>query len=300
MENSGSLSPPSPRPQKRTTKSHVSKACFNCKKAHLACDVSRPCRRCVNMGKEHICFDTAHKKRGRPKIRHQSDIPPSKSPTTTSTTSLFNAQNVIHMPSIHTSPMPPLSPLSTSNLSPEIKHGMDSSFTCVLDPELVITNASTGAYTHLSVYPDQLLHRHLSTLVHERDKAKVDQLRLKVQRGIRQNTQGTCLFEQPLHLQQSNGSYTLYTFRVELLCKFGGVLSDENTLVSCSVSKFQHKLFHQIRQLPSKSMPVYSTNLPQPNHRFSHHSSEGSWESDEHRSHDLLQLPRFTRQQGFL
>ncbi|ORY94571.1 hypothetical protein BCR43DRAFT_494236 [Syncephalastrum racemosum] len=54
---------------KRSNKSHVPTACINCKKAHLACDLSRPCKRCVSLGKIDTCYDIQHKKRGRPKLR---------------------------------------------------------------------------------------------------------------------------------------------------------------------------------------------------------------------------------------
>ncbi|KAI9024296.1 hypothetical protein CLU79DRAFT_746487 [Phycomyces nitens] len=56
-------------PTKRGYKSHVPSACINCKKAHLACDVSRPCKRCVSLNKTDTCQDIKHKKRGRPKLR---------------------------------------------------------------------------------------------------------------------------------------------------------------------------------------------------------------------------------------
>ena len=36
----------------RKTKAHVASACMNCKKKHLRCDNARPCRRCVQSGKE--------------------------------------------------------------------------------------------------------------------------------------------------------------------------------------------------------------------------------------------------------
>ncbi|KAK9727643.1 hypothetical protein K7432_001675 [Basidiobolus ranarum] len=54
---------------KKVNKTHVPSACANCKKAHLACDVSRPCKRCLAMGKTDTCIDIQHKKRGRPKIK---------------------------------------------------------------------------------------------------------------------------------------------------------------------------------------------------------------------------------------
>jgi hypothetical protein len=51
--------PPPPRSHQRTTshdarkaKTHVASACVNCKRAHLSCDVQRPCARCVASGKQ--------------------------------------------------------------------------------------------------------------------------------------------------------------------------------------------------------------------------------------------------------
>jgi hypothetical protein len=38
-------------------KANVPSACGPCKRAHLACDVGRPCKRCINMGKEDQCED---------------------------------------------------------------------------------------------------------------------------------------------------------------------------------------------------------------------------------------------------
>ena len=45
---SGDISPRATR----KTKAHVASACINCKKKHLRCDNARPCRRCVQSGKE--------------------------------------------------------------------------------------------------------------------------------------------------------------------------------------------------------------------------------------------------------
>ncbi|PIA18612.1 hypothetical protein COEREDRAFT_79642 [Coemansia reversa NRRL 1564] len=53
----------------RGAKPHVPSACTNCKRAHLACDLQRPCRRCVNTGKCETCKDVQHKKRGRPRSK---------------------------------------------------------------------------------------------------------------------------------------------------------------------------------------------------------------------------------------
>ena len=56
------IAPPSLRPSKpaRRTKAHVASACVNCKKAHLSCDVQRPCGRCVASGKQVSSESTMH------------------------------------------------------------------------------------------------------------------------------------------------------------------------------------------------------------------------------------------------
>ncbi|KAI8802351.1 hypothetical protein BJ742DRAFT_858448 [Cladochytrium replicatum] len=65
-------SPPSSAPSRRSVKSHVSRACLNCRRSHLACDQSRPCKRCVQTGKAALCTDLDHKRRGRPKLAGRS------------------------------------------------------------------------------------------------------------------------------------------------------------------------------------------------------------------------------------
>ncbi|ORZ18570.1 hypothetical protein BCR42DRAFT_489916 [Absidia repens] len=57
--------------RKKSIKPHVRTACINCKKAHLACDAERPCKRCISVGKTDSCYDIQHKKRGRPKLREK-------------------------------------------------------------------------------------------------------------------------------------------------------------------------------------------------------------------------------------
>ena len=56
------LSPLSPRTS-RKPKAHVASACVNCKKKHLRCDSTRPCRRCVQSGKE-VCESSRSRRRG--------------------------------------------------------------------------------------------------------------------------------------------------------------------------------------------------------------------------------------------
>lgn len=54
VQQGAMIAPPPSRPTKpaRRTKAHVASACVNCKKAHLSCDVQRPCGRCVASGKQ--------------------------------------------------------------------------------------------------------------------------------------------------------------------------------------------------------------------------------------------------------
>ena len=48
----GSLAEEDPSRATKKPKAHVASACVNCKKKHLRCDNARPCRRCIQAGKE--------------------------------------------------------------------------------------------------------------------------------------------------------------------------------------------------------------------------------------------------------
>ncbi|KAI9317499.1 hypothetical protein BX666DRAFT_1937785 [Dichotomocladium elegans] len=89
--SSSASSSPGTTGRKRSTKTHVPTACVNCKKAHLACDVSRPCKRCITAGKTDSCYDIQHKKRGRPKLRDQRSSAPWKHAQIVSGDSSMNA-----------------------------------------------------------------------------------------------------------------------------------------------------------------------------------------------------------------
>ncbi|KAK9457748.1 hypothetical protein V1511DRAFT_530921 [Dipodascopsis uninucleata] len=65
----------------RRQKTHVIAACSNCKRAHLACDISRPCQRCISLGKQDTCVDVRHKKRGRPRLKEESSTPSTSAST---------------------------------------------------------------------------------------------------------------------------------------------------------------------------------------------------------------------------
>lgn len=106
---------PPPVPHRRTdsqearkAKTHVASACVNCKRAHLSCDVQRPCARCVASGKQvsifihallarftystqDTCYDVAHKKRGRPRLRDESQFGSERSMPATNASSTATA-----------------------------------------------------------------------------------------------------------------------------------------------------------------------------------------------------------------
>ncbi|KAI9032791.1 ribose 5-phosphate isomerase A-domain-containing protein [Phycomyces nitens] len=80
--------PVTPR-KKRPSKAQVPVACVNCKKAHLACDLSRPCKRCVCVGKSDTCHDIQPKKRGRPKLGERREGPTKQRPLSTRSNLIF-------------------------------------------------------------------------------------------------------------------------------------------------------------------------------------------------------------------
>ncbi|PWN31060.1 hypothetical protein BDZ90DRAFT_32715 [Jaminaea rosea] len=79
MPTAAAFSPPETAAiERKPAKAHVSSACLNCKRAHLACDAERPCRRCTKLGKTATCVDVQHKKRGRPRLKDR-EMPPASS-----------------------------------------------------------------------------------------------------------------------------------------------------------------------------------------------------------------------------
>ncbi|TPX32503.1 hypothetical protein SmJEL517_g04400 [Synchytrium microbalum] len=64
---------------KKAQRKNIPNACTNCKRAHLACDLSRPCNRCASMGRD--CTDAVHKRRGRPRLNGAGGISSSTSET---------------------------------------------------------------------------------------------------------------------------------------------------------------------------------------------------------------------------
>ncbi|KDN49251.1 hypothetical protein K437DRAFT_255383 [Tilletiaria anomala UBC 951] len=57
-----SSSSPAPGDGKRPRKKKTNRACHHCQKAHLTCDESRPCQRCIKKGLADTCHDGTRKK----------------------------------------------------------------------------------------------------------------------------------------------------------------------------------------------------------------------------------------------
>ncbi|KAH8776221.1 hypothetical protein BGZ57DRAFT_953345 [Hyaloscypha finlandica] len=58
LSNTAAL--PSSSKRRGKGKTHVTSACVPCKRAHLRCDVQRPCSRCLATGKEDACVKVQH------------------------------------------------------------------------------------------------------------------------------------------------------------------------------------------------------------------------------------------------
>ncbi|KAI8881099.1 hypothetical protein K501DRAFT_189725, partial [Backusella circina FSU 941] len=111
----------------------------NCKKAHLACDLSRPCKRCVSTDKADTCQDIQHKKRGRPKLVKEDH--PNKSKTKPS-----RLRN-----SVSLTPEMVMSSFSTTQPAGSI----------VLTMDLCCSRVSDESLDFFGLYPQEFSHRSL-------------------------------------------------------------------------------------------------------------------------------------------
>ncbi|GMG40144.1 unnamed protein product [Ambrosiozyma monospora] len=69
--------PPKPKRRRRNLNKKVSRACNHCRKAHMTCDESRPCKRCVNRGLAATCVDAPRKTK---KYLLETDLVPQPQP----------------------------------------------------------------------------------------------------------------------------------------------------------------------------------------------------------------------------
>ncbi|KAL7316584.1 hypothetical protein PS15m_005667 [Mucor circinelloides] len=138
--------------KKRPNKVHVSAACVNCKKAHLACDVSRPCNRCVTTDKADTCRDIQHKKRGRPKMMRDANNnkirPVSTATTPTAVTQSINNHRIMTGSNVD---FFPVVPVATPN----------DIMTILLSMDLCCARVSDKSLEYLELYPQEFGHRSL-------------------------------------------------------------------------------------------------------------------------------------------
>ncbi|KAI7879470.1 hypothetical protein K492DRAFT_208247 [Lichtheimia hyalospora FSU 10163] len=129
------------------SKPHVQRACINCRRAHLACDTERPCRRCVSLGKQDGCYDIDHKKRGRPKLK------PNNSKIDRPTPNEF----MRHSSFIMTTLPPTTAQTTLQRTSPVV--------TAFLSMEICCARVSDEVQSLLGYYPQELAHRPLYSFI---------------------------------------------------------------------------------------------------------------------------------------
>ncbi|KAL1918514.1 uncharacterized protein VTP21DRAFT_3174 [Calcarisporiella thermophila] len=152
-------------------------ACMSCRQAHLACDGTRPCKRCIIRGED--CVEVEPKKRGRPR-KGSPRLSPSPPPRPYSQTRApFNAYHPHHTPthsqlhsspsSLHASQLIRVPPSSISSQQPMV--------TMFLSLDLRIARASDESMSLLRHPPLDLLHTSLYDLVLPSDHTTLNQLR---------------------------------------------------------------------------------------------------------------------------
>ncbi|EME78294.1 uncharacterized protein MYCFIDRAFT_178452 [Pseudocercospora fijiensis CIRAD86] len=216
-ENEPSTRPTSSRGG-RKSKAHVASACINCKRAHLSCDVNRPCARCVASGKQvwmsfDTCFDVQHKKRGRPRLREEGDfkveqtlpearpttaIPSGSSDPSTRPLAATRPRRAESFRSLRSqgsdssgavaSPTYPLPPPPTATrptfdfhyhpIAPSVQHGYEVP-TVFLDLDLVIIKANMP-YRHIMVGGREVAGRQLSDIAMPMDGESFQAIRARL------------------------------------------------------------------------------------------------------------------------
>ncbi|OXB35494.1 hypothetical protein LQV05_006242 [Cryptococcus neoformans] len=182
-------------------KANVSSACGPCKRAHLACDIGRPCKRCINMGKQNQCEDVPHKKRGRPKVAR----PPLGEPYHRTSRPVPVASDASGIgrwrgPSVYDPPFMPNmdaapAPSMTGRISPPraSSSSMDASaanyptpdptahpFTLFTTTDFKILRASPSCFSLVGYHPNEFVNLNLLDWIHPQDRHLIDMERNKL------------------------------------------------------------------------------------------------------------------------
>ncbi|WVQ67023.1 uncharacterized protein L199_005216 [Kwoniella botswanensis] len=180
-------------------KANVSSACGPCKRAHLACDVARPCKRCVNMGKEDQCEDVPHKKRGRPKVPkpalgepYHRARPPQPDNGGVGKWRGPSAYDAPYMSTVD-APPPPLVSMGGRN-SPPMPRPLgvegdpafsappqpNTPFTIFSTTEFKILRASPMSYHLIGYHPNEFVNLNMLDWIHPNDRHFVENERIRL------------------------------------------------------------------------------------------------------------------------
>ncbi|KAI7879753.1 hypothetical protein K492DRAFT_208017 [Lichtheimia hyalospora FSU 10163] len=150
--------------RRRATKSHVPAACVHCQRAHLACDVERPCKRCVQAGREDSCFDVQHKKRGRPRRRDREE---SIGSMTSNYGSMDGGSGGMLVPEMIRSSFSLTQPVQGANACAHSPNTRDSHMvTLFLSMDVCCARVSDESLQVLGLYPHEFAHRSLYDFIH--------------------------------------------------------------------------------------------------------------------------------------
>ncbi|CEP17339.1 hypothetical protein [Parasitella parasitica] len=157
-----------PQTKKRPNKVHVSAACINCKKAHLACDVSRPCNRCVSTDKADTCRDIQHKKRGRPKMMRDANnnkIRPIPNTPSAAVSQSLDTDRIMSGPNVDC--------IATSTSSATSSNEI---MIILLSMDLCCARVSDKSLEYLQLYPQEFSHRSLYDLLSGENQQNLSKL----------------------------------------------------------------------------------------------------------------------------
>ncbi|KAJ9069442.1 hypothetical protein DSO57_1018521 [Entomophthora muscae] len=240
---------------RRTGKPHVSSACLHCRKSHLACDKSRPCNRCITAGRANDCYDTQHKKRGRPKTNpsHSSMTDSSGSSRQDAATKDLDAAYPSprrHKNSPHIKRLSPLLPLFEPKhdprsvldlLHPKTTPSPDQeskALELMLDGEAKCLQVD-GPNSFLGIDTGQFIHSSLYTWIHPDDCFKLTQA-LKALTSRRLAASATPSSQVRLHLLNKSEHHEL----VDMTLSPGPELG----FTKCEITRFNLEAL--LRQAP--------------------------------------------------
>ncbi|KAI8336925.1 hypothetical protein BD560DRAFT_451007 [Blakeslea trispora] len=167
--------------RKQGKATHVPTACINCKKSHLACDLSRPCKRCTTLGKSDTCIDMQHKKRGRPKmssVKRSSKILDITSPilVTCSPEPFISTEASAWIPHL---PMNKASSFRMTNLQEKQQEERIvpiEMMTMFLSMDLCCARASDESVQFFNMDPNAITQRSLYELIHTESSQALSRL----------------------------------------------------------------------------------------------------------------------------